>query len=348
MIMPPPMPSSPARKPAKVPSTSSRTMDVGSTVDSAGAGQALRPGTAHGHCPAASLLVSACQEAVAGVELRSARRTRPAGARRRCRPVRRRRSGTPADCRMPPSVPKLTRRGARQPQSGITACARWRLPRSSRPGVSSRASHLDGAFVRHRLRLRQQDLVAIVAHLADDGRRVHARQGADLEEELAFLGGDVLRGAAFDASDVQAGVRELEAVVALAGHQLLLQRVDEDDDLGRHLDRRHAEVAEGGMHRLAAHLDAIDGRALVRDHHLHQRRLADDRHRRLDRRAGEMRRQHGSCRACCSPRCRRARCAPACSGPRAGTSAPSPGSRRCRPSCRPSRGRRACRRAPSA
>jgi hypothetical protein len=80
------------------------------------------------------------------------------------------------------------------------------------------------------------DLLGQVAG-ADTGQR------ADLEDELAVLGGDVVRGAAVDATRMHAGVRKSKPCMAFGRIQSPLQPVEEHDDLGRRLHGRHAAVA---------------------------------------------------------------------------------------------------------
>ncbi len=120
------------------------------------------------------------------------------------------------------------------------------------------------------------------AHALDMARRIVARNGTPLHDELAALGDDVEDGAALDGADMDRGVRRIEAVLERAFlRQSARFRRDIGERLAGGLDGVDALAGIAGVPGQAAHADAQVQLALVREDRLHAGRLADHAHRRL-------------------------------------------------------------------
>ncbi len=134
----------------------------------------------------------------------------------------------------------------------------------------------------HRMHRRLDGIRDERAHALDMARRIVARNGTPLHDELAALGDDVEDRATLDGADMDRGVRRIEAVLERAfARQPARFRRDIGERLAGCLDRVDALAGIAGVPGQAAHAHAQVQLALVREDRLHAGRLADHAHRRL-------------------------------------------------------------------
>ncbi len=143
-------------------------------------------------------------------------------------------------------------------------------------------TRLDAGLGVDRAHARQQLGLAELGHALDRLVRIVAGQGAIAPLHEAVAGDDVVGGAALDDADVDRAEGRAElAVLRRPRPQLVLEAIDEMDQLAAVMDGVDALVRRARMGFQTDEVGEVARRRLVRMHHLHHGRFADDHRMRL-------------------------------------------------------------------